>query len=210
MLTRQKQLSVKCPGHVLAPNGQALMAEQSVVYHGGFLHNDGQVQHELSRRVGLATAQFRLLEAVWRHSSMTTGRKVAIFNSCVLSVLAYGLRATWLTTASLQRVDGFHGRCLRQIMKIPLAYYSWVSNMSIDVHLPFDRCDLRAWLASTGGFPGATVCRTPSADLGGRTAQPCDLEPGGNLTAVLRSLGSWRPFVTEPFAAHGFHSFIHL
>ena len=40
----------------------------------------------------------------------------------------FGLQSAWLNEAELQRLDGFHCRCLRKILKIPSAYYSRISN----------------------------------------------------------------------------------
>ena len=62
---------------------------------------------------------------------MTTRRKIEIFDSCILSVLRYGLRATWLGVAAMRRLDGFHARCLRKLLRIPPAYVSRISNSSV-------------------------------------------------------------------------------
>ena len=54
-----------------------------------------------------------------------------IFDSCVVTRVMYGLQSAWLNQAERRRIDGFHARCLRSILKIPHAYYSRVSNATV-------------------------------------------------------------------------------
>ena len=46
-------------------------------------------------------------------------------------MLWYDLETTWLNAAMRRRMDGFHARCLRKILKIPAAYVSRVSDDSV-------------------------------------------------------------------------------
>ena len=64
----------------------------------------------------------------WSHSTLSQGRKLEIYAQCVVSSLLYGLSTAWLTTAARRRLDGFHARCLRRILRIPSAYISRVAN----------------------------------------------------------------------------------
>ena len=102
-----------------------------MIYLGGLLQYEGRGDSELSRRLGLATADFKTLEKVWLHSSLGAKRKIEIFKACVLSVLRYGLETMWLGKAARRRLDGFHARCLRKILKVPPAYYSRISNEGV-------------------------------------------------------------------------------
>ena len=51
-----------------------------------------------------------------------------IFKACVCSKLAYGLFTATLHSKEKRRIDGFHARCLRQILGIAHSYVSRISN----------------------------------------------------------------------------------
>ena len=89
---------------------------------------DGRAGAELSRRIGMAKADFKSLCRVWRHSALIKRRKLHIFAALVESKLSYGLAAAVFTEAQQRNLDGFQSRCLRSILRIPAAYYSRISN----------------------------------------------------------------------------------
>ncbi|CAE8635338.1 unnamed protein product [Polarella glacialis] len=111
--------------------GDVFVAKESMVYLGGLLSADARSEHELSRRIGLATADFKALSRVWSHSILSCARKLQIFGACVVTVLLYGLKTVWLNAASRRRLDGFYVRCLRRILRIPASFYSRVSNLTV-------------------------------------------------------------------------------
>ena len=124
-------MNIRTGGTVVAPGGQVLHQKESMVYLGGLLHSDGKADHELSRRIGLAAADFKSLAKVWTRSNLSRARKFRVFESCVLSVLVYGLKTAWFGAVARRRLDGFHARCLRKLMGIPPAYISRVSNATV-------------------------------------------------------------------------------
>ena len=110
------------------PNGAQLESAPGMGYLGTVLCADGRVTSELSRRIGCAKADFNSLCRVWKHSSLTTRRKINIYSCLVESKLLYGLSSCCLTVAEQRRLDGFQARCLRLVLRIRPAYYSRVSN----------------------------------------------------------------------------------
>ena len=86
---------------------------------------------ELSRRLGAAKAEFDTLSRVWSHAAISPGRKIQIFEACVVSKLLYGLHTAWLKSAELAKLDAFQARCLRKILHIPHSYYSRISNEEV-------------------------------------------------------------------------------
>ena len=86
---------------------------------------------ELNRHVGAAKGDFKTLAKVWRHSSLTRLRKLQILPSLIESRLLYGLPSGCLYVSDARRLDSFQCRCLRQIMNIPPAFISRVSNESV-------------------------------------------------------------------------------
>jgi hypothetical protein len=135
-LGKTQLLRVKSNEAVHKNTGEAFVPRDSMVYLGGLLAGDGKPEQELSRRIGLATADFKALTRVWSHSVLSRSRKLHIFHACVVSVLFYGLKTVWLSAVSRRRLDGFYVRCLRKILRIPASYYSRVSNKTV-----LDRAD---------------------------------------------------------------------
>jgi hypothetical protein len=124
-------LSVNGPCRLSLRSGEDVASKDRMVYLGGLLHSDGRAEHELSRRIGLARADFRKLARVWRPAGLSTARKLEIFDACIMSVLRYGLEAAWVNAAGRRRLDGFHARCLREILRIPPSFVSRVSNDTV-------------------------------------------------------------------------------
>ena len=95
------------------------------------MSSQGGSHAELGRRIGMMRGDFRTLQKVWKHSWLSRGRKLEIFRSLIESKLFYGLPGIAFNKAALRRLDGFHCRCLRQILGIAPAYYSRVSNKAV-------------------------------------------------------------------------------
>ena len=113
------------------PDGTDIKVQDSMVYLGSLLTADGRIASELGRRLGMAKSDFTVLERVWKHSSLSRKKQIRIFDACVCSKLCYGLFTATLNKADKRRIDGFHARCLRKILRIPHAYYSRISNKTV-------------------------------------------------------------------------------
>ena len=124
-------LNVQCNCNFEMPNGQQLVASDGMTYLGTVLTEDGRLNNELGRRIGAARAELVALTKVWRHSSLTTKRKLQIYSSLVESKLLYGLLTCSLTVAELRRLDGFQAKCLRQVLRIQPSFYSRISNKTV-------------------------------------------------------------------------------
>ena len=72
-----------------------------------------------------------MLQKVWGHSTLSRKRKLKLYESLIESKLLYGLPCGCLNVADRRRLDGFQARCLRQILKVPPAYYSRISNAAV-------------------------------------------------------------------------------
>ena len=84
-------LQVRCNDKVCTEDGQQVSAVPSLDYLGSTLASDGSVAGELSRRIGIAKADFRTLCKVWRHSTLTRHERFSIFGALIESRLMYGL-----------------------------------------------------------------------------------------------------------------------
>ena len=125
---KSQVLSVGCAADIRTPSGDSITTGPKLNYLGALLTDEGGAGQELSRRIGLAKAEFDLLARVWRHAGLSQRKKLEIYSSIVESRLLYGLSTVCLTVAEQRRLDGFQCRCLRRIWGIKPAFFSRVSN----------------------------------------------------------------------------------
>ena len=65
------------------PDGTFVQKKANLVYLGSLLSDDSQTGVELSRRLGMARADFQKLCMVWSHSDISVKRQVEIFDACI-------------------------------------------------------------------------------------------------------------------------------
>jgi len=113
------------------PDGGLFENRESLQYLGALLSANGRADSEISRKLGVARAEFNQLQKLWGHANVPQKDKVLYFSSFILSKLRYGLSTLWLVTAQRRRLDGFVARCLRRIVRIPAAFVSRISNAMV-------------------------------------------------------------------------------
>ena len=123
---------------VRKPDGTALKQKTSMTYLGALVAADGHADSELTRRIGLAEAEFRKLSQVWRNSGLTPHERCKVYSTYVVSKLLYGLQTMALGGAPLKKLAGFHARCLRRILGIAPSYWSRVSTSGAAARVPWD------------------------------------------------------------------------
>ena len=191
-------LSVNSLETMRAPNGTPIEAHESLTYLGALLTADGRGDSEISRRIGIAYSDFRHLRKAWNHANLTQKQKLQFLHALVISKLTYGLCTIWLVKAQQRRLDGFYARCLRQILHVPSAYISRISNASV-----FDRAGVKPiseqiWLRQirllgrVGRAPAGSALRRDT--LAGDTAQP---QIGRFVRRVGRPRHDWTSQVME-------------
>ena len=85
---------------------------------GSYISADGDIEKEVSTRIGMAAQAFNKLQNVWKSSTLSTSTKLKIYRSNVRSVLLYASE-TWRTNKKIEsRLRGFEGRCLRRILRV--------------------------------------------------------------------------------------------
>lgn len=124
-------LQVQCHASVFKPDGSQILAKPGMDYLGTIISHTGLPGHELGRRIGMAKADFQTLQKIWKHSSLGTNRKIAIYKALIESKLLYSLACLCLSAAERRRLDGFQNRCLRSILGILPAYVSRISNADV-------------------------------------------------------------------------------
>ena len=84
-------LPIRCEAYILDPAGNDLHSTESIKYLGALFSNTGRIDSELSRRLGMAAADFKAVKQIWNHSSISRLDKLQIYMTCVVSKLLYGL-----------------------------------------------------------------------------------------------------------------------
>ena len=112
-------------------SGEYIKQKKSITYLGASICADGSVQSELNRRIGMASADFKLLDVLWTHTNVTRKDKYKIYLACIISKLLYGLQTAWLTKVQVTKLDGFHATCVRRIVGVKHSYWSRISNVEV-------------------------------------------------------------------------------
>ena len=127
-LRKLEILPVRCAANIPKPDGTTIVEKNSIVYLGALLSNSGAAGPELSRRLGAARADFKVLARVWKYAALTRVRKIEVFEACIVSKLFYCLRTVYLNKAEFTKLDAFQAKCFRLSSGIP---HSMVSRVSI-------------------------------------------------------------------------------
>ena len=146
-----------------ASNGEAITPKDTMGYLGTTLSSDGRMDSEQSRRIGIAWAEYRKLDRLWKHSSLSIARKLQCFQAVVVPGLMYSLSTAWLSASQQRRLNGFQARCLRRILRVSPSFISRVTNKSVlqkAGHREFTQQLLKQQLLLFG-----RIARSPDSDM---------------------------------------------
>lgn len=89
------------------------------VYLGGVISKDASLDKEIDRRIGKASKAFGALwKRLWNVGDIHDKTKIAIYRAVVLSTLLCGCQSWNVYRKHVHKLESFHFRCLRSIMKI--------------------------------------------------------------------------------------------
>ena len=88
-------------------DGRKIQIKDFIVYLGALVSIDGNVDSEISRRIGMAQQDFRNLSRIWNKISISKRRKLELLSACVFSTLTYGLQTIWLYKHHRKKLNGF-------------------------------------------------------------------------------------------------------
>ena len=108
---------------------QPVKAITSFTYLGSKINNTGNAQDEIRVRIGKAGAAFGKIEHILKSKNMSLKTKLNLYSATVLSVLLYGSETWHLYAADGKRLNAFHQRCLRRMLKV--SYMEHVTNIEI-------------------------------------------------------------------------------
>jgi len=103
----------------IAIDGYNLEVVEDYTYLGSTISNSLSVDTDVNGRIAKASAVMaRLNQRVWDNHNLTKKTKLRVYQACVLSTLLYSSEA-WTTYAShVRKLNSFHLRCLRRILRI--------------------------------------------------------------------------------------------
>ncbi|CAE8684982.1 unnamed protein product [Polarella glacialis] len=109
------------PVHVVGDN-------ESLEYLGTVLNRKGSPQITRTTRLARAKQEFNKLAQFWSHANIKTALKVRVFKQFFYPMVLYGLTHVWLTDGLRNRLDAWHCRCLRRIVRVKVSMISQVTN----------------------------------------------------------------------------------
>merc|ERR1711953_475878 len=123
-------LALRTKAKIHFKNGEEVPKAKDVIYLGANIDPKGY-KIELEGRLRKANTVFYKLKTFWRNTSCNNKWKFQVFNACAMSVLMYGLEGIVLTQVLKQRINYFHTKAIRNILRIPAAYMSRISNNKV-------------------------------------------------------------------------------
>ena len=88
-------------------------------YLGSTVSSLSSLDAEISSRIARAAAVMaKLNKRVWRNDLLSKRTKICVYQACVLSTLLYGSESWTTYTGKERRLNGFHLRCLRRLLRI--------------------------------------------------------------------------------------------
>ena len=87
-------------------------------YLGVNISSDGTIESELSARIQKASGAFNQMSNIWKNRNIQTNTKIRIYKASVLTILLYGSEVWNTTKKQYHRLEVFHQRCLRRILRI--------------------------------------------------------------------------------------------
>ena len=80
-------MKVRNDGEIKAPSGEPVQTVEQAVYLGGMLSSNASAKPEVTRRLGEARGDFKVLAQCWSHANIPRSRKMDIYTACIVSKL---------------------------------------------------------------------------------------------------------------------------
>ena len=93
---------------------------EDFTYLGGVISSDGRCEHDIGRRIGLATGAASALNTIWASKEIRNDTKVRVYETLVLSILLYNSETWTLKEVDKNRLRVFEMSILRRICGVTL------------------------------------------------------------------------------------------
>ena len=189
-------------------DGKALKTVSSFKYLGSVMQRDLGFSEDLNVRLAKCNATFdAMCQKLWKRNEISLKTKLRIYNAIIMSCLLYGAEMWDLNAKELQRVESFHAKCLRKILKVKYTEHranhdiraacnipcalelirrrrlNWLSSLASMRHDRYPKC--LAWAAAEGKRNGRAYRNWQSRVLG-------DLQHVSQIEPSFFSLADWR------------------
>ena len=92
-------------------------------YLGSVISTNGNVDDDRNMKIGKAAENFKKMNKIWSSTTTSTRFKIRLYHSIILPYLLC-TSETWRITVKLaKKLNEFHQRCLRRILKISYRYH---------------------------------------------------------------------------------------
>ena len=99
--------------------GKALKEVSSFRYLGSYIRDDNRLEAEISSRIARAASSFgKLRTRVWDSHDLQLHTKIAVYKAIILPILLYATETWCLYKGDIKRLDSFHMKCLRSILRV--------------------------------------------------------------------------------------------
>jgi hypothetical protein len=109
-------------GTVRFADGTKVPMTEEVKYLGCVLNQYGDPNVELAERIAACMAVFNKLHLFWRHSDCSVRLKIQAYDAIIRAKLMYGLESIVFNDTHLRKLDTFHLKGLRKILKLPTTF----------------------------------------------------------------------------------------
>ena len=126
-----EHIDMNCKADIKFENGTKVKETLKAKYLGGTITKKAERIIEINNRLGIAMATVNKLKIFWGKCAAPKKWKLQVYNAIIIAQLIYGLNTMHMTDSAMNKLDSFHYKGLRRILKIDHAYFSRVSNEQI-------------------------------------------------------------------------------
>ena len=112
-------------------NGHMVPTATQATYLGGLITQKGGHKQELHNRLSSTWGVAKKLDLLWRRAPVSLKWKLRIYNSAIASRALYALETIPQTDADDAKIDAFHYRGLRKLLRIKHSFWSRISNKDV-------------------------------------------------------------------------------
>ena len=111
--------------------GNAVPIQTQADYLGGKVKNTGDHKPELQHIISATWKTVRRLDLLWGKSRASIKWGIRVYDAVIVTKLMYGLTSVPLSRADANKLDAFHMRGLRKVLKVKHPYWSRRSNKKL-------------------------------------------------------------------------------
>ena len=117
--TKIMEINTKSPATaMIIDGGNSIETVRDFTYMGSVVTEEGDVETDINCRIGKASTVFQRLYKVWKSTNINVATKIKLYMALVVSLLTYASETWKQTEKTMHKLDVFHHRCLRKILKI--------------------------------------------------------------------------------------------